>query len=243
MDESKYRKGIVTARRDVGEGLWIVRVRPRDPIAFRAGQYVTVGLQTEGKLVERPYTVASAPREDELEFFLELVSGGKLTPHLHHAGVGDEVYLRPAAKGRFLFDEASGHRNHFMVATVTGAAPFVSMIRSAAADAPYRVLVLHGASVSNEFGYAGELLETSRRRSWLEYVPSISRPWLEPGWKGERGRVEDVARKYIDAAGFRPGNTTAYACGNPQMIRNLEGILTRAGFARESIKEEMYWRE
>ncbi len=243
MDESKYRKGVVTSRRDVGDGLWIVRVRPSEPIAFRAGQYVTVGLLAEGKLVERPYTVASAPDEGELEFFLELVPGGKLTPHLHHAGVGDPVYLRPAAKGRFLFDDAGGHRNHFMVATVTGAAPFVSMLRSAAAEAPYRVLVLHGASASNEFGYAGELFELSRRRGWLEYVPSISRPWLEPGWRGERGRVEDVARKYLDEAGFNPADTTAYACGNPQMIRNLEGILTRAGFPRESIKEEMYWRD
>ena len=86
-------------------------------------------------MVERPYSVASSPDEPELEFFLELVPGGELTPQLYQVPVGGEVYLRRMAKGRFLYDSKGNHPNHFMVATVTGVAPYVSMVREFVARA------------------------------------------------------------------------------------------------------------
>jgi ferredoxin--NADP+ reductase len=72
-------------------------------------------------------------------------------------------------------------------------------------------------------------------------VPTVSRPWLDPGWTGEVGRAEDVARKYLDGGGFSAAETTAYACGNPNMIENIKGVLYRAGFPKEFVKQEIYW--
>jgi ferredoxin/flavodoxin---NADP+ reductase len=247
MDPSKHASGVVTGRRDVARGLWIVRVRTSERIQFSPGQYVTIGLFRDEKLVERPYSVASAPDSPELEFFIEKVPGGRLTPQLYDVPVGGEVYLRRAAKGTFTLDERSGHLHHFMAATVTGVAPFASMVRRMAAreDAGeavrYRIVILQAASGSADLGYAEELAALAEARGWFEYIPTVSRIWLEPGWHGERGRIEDVARKYLDRLGFEPGSSTAYACGNPYMIRNLRGILERAGFDRSSVKEETYW--
>jgi ferredoxin--NADP+ reductase len=243
----KHVPAVVTLRRDISADLWIVRLRTEEKIVFRPGQYVTVGLPGPERLIERPYSVASSPREDELEFFLELVPGGHLTPHLYDIAVGGEVEVRRLAKGLFVFDAQSGRRNHFMIATVTGVAPFVSMLREFAsrqddgAPLPYRIALLHGASVSRELGYCDELSAYARRYSWFTYIPAISRAWLDPGWGGELGRVEDVARKHIDALGFAAADTTAYACGNPGMIENVKGILERAGFPRTSVKQEVYW--
>ncbi len=243
MSPPRHIAGVVTERRIVTDELWIVRVRAEQAVAFIPGQYVTVGLPVEGKLIERPYSVASDPREPELEFFLEVVTGGKLSPHLAEVPVGGEVFIRPAAKGRFNFDTQSGHADHFMVATVTGVAPFVSMLRSLSGSGPgpYRVAVLHAASVSAELAYRDELAGLAVRESWFRYVPTVSRIWLDPEWKGERGRAEDVARKHLDTFGFAPASTTAYLCGHPLMIRNMEAILERAGFPKESIRREMYW--
>jgi ferredoxin--NADP+ reductase len=240
----KHVKGIVTERRDVTDGLWIVRVRPEQRIQFVPGQYVTIGLPTEEKLVERPYSVASAPQEPELEFFLEVVPGGKLTPHLYEIPTGGEVYIRPSAKGRFSFDDRSGNRDHFMTATVTGVAPFVSMMRDMVASEDktgHRITILHAASISAELAYSVELGSYAKEHRWLQYVATVSRIRSDPEWSGERGRAEDVARKYLDAAGFAPSSTTAYLCGNPHMIRNMEGLLARAGFPKEAVKKEIYW--
>ncbi|MBI3667352.1 MAG: ferredoxin--NADP reductase, partial [Acidobacteria bacterium] len=157
-------KATVVARREVTPELWVVRIRPEEKIAFQAGQYVTIGLPSSPKLIERPYSVASSPFEPELEFFLELVPHGELTPQLYQVPVGGEVFMRRSAKGRFLLDRASGHPHHFMVATVTGVAPYMSMVQQLAAPEasgekiPYRIVVLQGASFATEFGYYDELM-------------------------------------------------------------------------------------
>ncbi len=246
--DPKYITATVAARREITSELWVVRVRPAEKISFAAGQYVTIGLAGgAGRLVERPYSVASSPQEPELEFFLELVRHGRLTPQLYDVGVGGEVFLRRGAKGRFVFDTASGRPNHFLIATVTGVAPYVAMVRDLAARAergelvPYRLAVLQGASSSAELGYREELTAVAARHPWFQYIPTVSRIWTEPDWEGEVGRCEDVARKHLDALGFRAANTTAYVCGNPTMIENVKGVLQRAGFPKESVREEVYW--
>lgn len=244
---AKHIKGIVTSRREITPELWVARIRPEETIPFQPGQYVTIGLPASPRMIERPYSVASSPREPELEFFIELVAGGELTPHLYQVPVGGEVFLRRSAKGRFTLDMASGHRNHFLVATVTGVAPYVSMVRELAARSAAgesiscRLAVLQAASVSVELGYFAELSSLAGRFPWLCYIPTISRIWLDPPWKGELGRAEDVTRKHLEALGFTPADTTAYVCGNPDMIENVKGVLERAGFLKESVKEEIYW--
>jgi ferredoxin/flavodoxin---NADP+ reductase len=240
----KHVEAVVTSRRDVSSDLWIVRLRPQERIVFLPGQYVAVGLPGPDRLIERPYSVASSPHEDELEFFLELVPGGHLSPHLYDVPVGGRVWVRRAAKGRFLFDEASGRTNHFMVATVTGAAPFLSMIRELVArheQVAYRIALLQAASISRELGYCDELSEYARRYPWFTYLPTLSRPWLDPAWSGEVGRAEDVIRKHMDVLGFTRGATTAYACGNPEMIEKVKGVLERANFPKDALKQEVYW--
>ena len=245
--DSKHIKAVVVSRREINSELWIVRLKPEEKLAFQAGQYVTIGLPASPKMVERPYSVVSSPHEPELEFFLELVPHGELTPQLYRVPVGGEVFMRRAAKGRFILDVSSGHPNHFLVATVTGVAPYVSMIRDLAARAAageairYRLVALQAASLSSEFGYFEELSALAKAHPWLHYIPTVSRTWLDPAWKGEMGRAEDVTRKHLDALGFAPADTTAYVCGNPDMIENVKGVLKRVGFPKESVKEEVYW--
>lgn len=250
--DSKYMKAVVASRRDISGELWVIRLRTEEKIPFTAGQYVTMAMppaaeSSSAKMVERPYSIASAPSETEMEFFLELVPHGELTPLLHKVPQGGEIFLRRSAKGRFTLDLASGHKNHFLVATVTGVAPYVSMSRELALGeskgeaVPYRLAVLQAASVPIELTYEEELTAAAKAHAWLDYIPTISRPWLDPSWKKEVGRAEDVTRKHLDALGFTAADTTAYVCGNPDMIENVKGILKRAGFPKESVKEEIYW--
>ncbi len=111
-------------RTDISEDLMVIQIEPQlGRFQFKAGQYCTLGL--EG--VERAYSIASAPYEEELEIFVELVPDGELTPKMWAMGVGDTMSFRPWANGLFLLDEEVHH--HFMLATVTGVAPFVSIIR------------------------------------------------------------------------------------------------------------------
>jgi ferredoxin/flavodoxin---NADP+ reductase len=244
----KYMMAPITRREDYSPTLWSVWFRPPEALAFRAGQYVAFGVDNNGKVLERAFSIVSSPYEPELEFFIEKVVEGALSPQLHQLQVGDPVFMRKKAKGIFNVDVKSGHTQHFLISTVTGIAPYVSMVRTLAQDLkegkltqPFRLVVLQGVSRSDEFGYDRELQAAAEEHSWLTYIPTISRPWDDPEWRGERGRVDELVRKYADNLGLTPATTTAYLCGNPGMIVNARDILRRRGFEQTSIKEETYW--
>jgi ferredoxin/flavodoxin---NADP+ reductase len=245
--KNKYQNVTITYRKDFSPDLWTVRVKLEEPFPFRPGQYATLGIDRDPRPLERAYSIVSSPLEEELEFFFELVTYGELTPNIYDFHVGDSLLMRRQAKGLFTLDAKSGHRNHFLVSTVTGVAPYLSMARTLAREAekgqqPHvSLFLLHAASRSWEFGYREELEALAAKFDWLTYLPTISRPWEDQAWQGEVGRAEDVLRKYLDSFGLSAQDTTVYLCGHPQMIENSKGILQRRGFSRESVREELYW--
>lgn len=248
LSADKFYRARITERKDFAGDLWMLRMDPGGEFNFAPGQYATIGVETPQKLVEKPYSIASAPHEKQLEIFIELVPDGELTPLLYPLQIGSELSLRKTAKGRFTLDAKSGHTRHLLMATVTGVAPFVSFVRSMARDwkagtfrGEHKLFLLQAASRSWEFGYREELERFAAELPWFKYVPTISRPWEDAAWRGETGRVEDLIRKYADEWQCDPASTTAYLCGHPQMIEHGKGILQRRGFAKEALKEEIYW--
>jgi len=249
FDGEKFHRARVTRRCDYANDLWSLRVQPREHLDFIPGQFASLGLEIEGKRIERPYSMVSAPSEDELEFFFELVPSGKFTPTLHKLQPGDELFVRKLAKGKFRLQTGDARINHLFVSTVTGVAPFVSMIRSLSKDwregrfdGAHRIFLLNGASHPGEFGYNAELMQLAAKMPWLQYVPTISRPWDHSDWAGEIGRADDILRKHADQWGLEPSNTYAYLCGHPEMIANSKAILQRRGFVEKgAIKEETYF--
>jgi ferredoxin--NADP+ reductase len=247
QSENYYQAELVE-RVDFTADLARFRFRRQQGYDFQSGQFATLAVEENGQRIQRAYSIASSPEEPLLEFFIEIVPDGKLTPRLWLLKEGDRLLIRKRAAGAFTLDEKSGATRHLMAATVTGISPFVSMIRThrsrlkRGATDSLRFAVIYGASRSSEFGPYLKELEEVAREGWLSFIPTVSRPWEDPDWQGETGRVEDVIRKYADELGFDHANTVSYSCGNPQMIENVKGILRRARFAKERIREEKYFQ-
>jgi ferredoxin/flavodoxin---NADP+ reductase len=250
MSEKHFTARIVD-RQEVAEDLFVLRVEPGGPFRFLAGQYATLGVEVDGKRLERAYSLCSSPYEDELEFFLERVPGGELSPLIYAMEKGAALLLRKVAKGRFTLDLRSGRKNHLLLSTVTGVAPYVSYLRTLYADwkkggtpmpGEHRFFCLQGASRSREFGYREELEKYEAEVPWMKYVTTVSRTWEDSQWSGELGRVDDVIRKYVDFWGLKPADTTAYLCGHPDMVLNGRGILLRAGWEKAAIQDEVYFQ-
>lgn len=246
--EDKFYRARITRRVEFSPELWMIRVQAAGEFKFAPGQYATLGVRGAHKILERPYSIVSAPFEPELEFFFELVPHGEVTPELYKLQVGDEMLMRKVPKGRFLLETSKDRTNHLLISTVTGVAPFVSYIRLLAREwreqrfrGEHQLYLLNGASRSWEFGYLDELNKYAAEVPWLKYVSTVSRPWDDAAWNGEVGRVDDLIRKYADRWNLDGGNTIAYLCGHPEMIENAKGILKRRGFPKEAVKEEVYW--
>jgi ferredoxin/flavodoxin---NADP+ reductase len=235
----------IVRRQDFTADLFVLWLRPQYPLSFTAGQYVTIGVGG----IERPYSIVSAPQDTLIELFIERVppeQGGTLTPILHGLRVGDTVRMRSKAKGLFTLNPTVRH--HVMVATVTGIAPYVSMIRQAARQrapaataADVHFYVLHGASFADEFVYDRELLRLSEEDPlFIQYVASVSRPSAERNarWRGTVGRVNEILDEQLVRWSPPRHDTVIYLCGHPGMIADVEGRLVPQGW---SIAQEQYW--
>lgn len=245
-DGSGLPRATIVRREDFTEDLFVLWLDPQVEFTFKPGQYITIGARG----VERPYSVASAPHEPLIELFIERVppeQGGTLTPILHAQHVGDMVTIRPKARGRFTLRANVTH--HVMAATVTGVAPFVSIVRQflhdrlreIAGGEGHRFFIVHGASYHDEFVYDRELRRLSEQHPQLvQYVSSVSRPSAarNAGWDGPVGRINLILDDCLTRWSPPKDDTVVYLCGNPGMIDDVKGRLLPRGW---SIAEEQYW--
>jgi ferredoxin-NADP reductase len=217
-----------------------------DPTPFEPGQYMTIGVFVDGRIVQRPYSVASAPSTagaDGYEMYVRLVQGGIFTPLLWQVPLGGRMRMI-GPKGKFTL-EPDDDRIHLFISSGTGDAPFVAMMRQALIDGrPRRAVFLNGVSYEADLGYR-ELLEgwESSGEYPVTYIPTVSRPGdpTNGGWSGRTGRVESIVGPVCEQLGLTESNTIAYICGNPDMILAAEATLLERGFPEPSVKKELYW--
>jgi ferredoxin--NADP+ reductase len=250
---------VVALKDEITPRLMILRVVPDGwPVPeFKSGQFTVLGLPGSAQrctlsmpenppcdptqLIRRAYSIASSSLEHEyLEFYINLLSSGALTPRLFALTIGDRIWLSHRVTGIFTLEEVPAGKNIVLIATGTGLAPYMSMLSSElTCGGPRRVAVLHGAYHSWDLGYRSELLALQYLCENFTYVATIDRPEMEPvPWPGYIGYVEDLWIRGVidDAWGFHPtpNDTDIFLCGNPQMIEDTIALLSKEGFHEHS---------
>ncbi len=258
----KELNAVVIQKVEVSPGLMVLRVQPDgwDLPDFIPGQFATLGLPGKAprcqlsdpeektgdpdKIIKRAYSIASSSRLKEyIEFFITLVRSGQLTPRLFELEVGSRLLMGQKFKGVFTIDLAPEDKNIVMIATGTGLAPYMSVIRTCLnMKGNRRFAILHGARHSWDLGYRSELITLSGLSENFEYVPSISRPDEEHlPWGGRTGYVQDLWKVGLveKAWGFKPTpeNTHVFLCGSPDMVEDAVSILGAEGYKEHKKKD------
>ena len=263
------RLAVLTERIDVaGPEVAIFRFRPRvgELFSFKAGQYATLGLDVGDDFVPRAYSIASSPyTRDHLEFYINVIEEGQLTPSLFRLRIGDEVYYM-GPKGVFTLAKTEA-KHLFLVATGTGLAPYVSMLRALHAEQwagrPHgrTITLVHNVRFAADLGYRWELDGLAREKGFgFQYIPMVSRYQKDPFWTQDvgRGRVTGLLKIIGDdcvdpdasplpqgidlkdvSERLPPDGTAVYLCGNPDMIADMKSMLAEKGFGE--IHTEEYW--
>jgi ferredoxin--NADP+ reductase len=258
---TKEANAVVVQRIELAPGLIKLRVVPDgwELPDFKAGQYSLLGLpgsaprhpssdpeeepSNPDKLILRAYSVASSSMAKEyLEFYIAMVRSGVLTPRLLNLKIGDKLWLSTHFSGMFTLSDVSYEYNVVLIATGTGVAPYMSMIRTEAEKGlRRRFAVMHGARHSWDLGYHAQLTTLDKLSNNFFYLPIISDPEDEPvPWKGEVGFVQKLwTEGGLDKVwGFHPTpkETHVFLCGNPHMIDDMTKLLEKEGF-REQTKD------
>jgi ferredoxin--NADP+ reductase len=246
----------VVSNKEVAPGLFFLQVKPDAGVPdFKSGQYVALGLaeqDNESKLIKRAYSIGSAPHQKEaLEFYIASVSDGELSPRLYQLKEGERLFCATKIVGTFTLDPVPEESDLIFVATGTGLAPFISMLRSNNLwSAGRKIWLLHGVRYENDLAYSDELQSYMRKyRNNFNYLAIVSRP--SAGYNGVKGYVQKFFIEDTANAGLSvltdPVRQHAFLCGNPAMVAEVSNLLKERGFTEHSRKLpgnlhlENYW--
>jgi ferredoxin--NADP+ reductase len=208
-------------------------------LRFESGQFVMLGLEVDGRPLLRAYSMASAHYAEHLEFFSIKVPDGALTSRLQHLRVGDPVLVGIKPTGTLVLSDLLPGRHLYLLATGTGLAPFMSLIRDPEAYERFaKVVLVHGVRQASDLAYA-HLIEHELPRDeflgeavarQLVYLPVVTREAFR-----HQGRLPELITSgaLADKAGLPPLDPTldrAMLCGSPSMLRDTRDALDRLGF-------------
>ena len=206
---------------------------------FRNGQFAMIGLEVAGRPLLRAYSMASANHEEHLEFFSIKVPDGPLTSRLQHLQVGDSILVNGKPTGTLILDNLMPGRNLYLMATGTGLAPFLSIIKDPETYERYeKVILVHGCRQVAELAYEKLITQELPEHEFLGelvsgqliYYPTVTREPFK-----NRGRLTDLitSNKLFAELGLPPlsvDNDRVMMCGSPSMLADLVGILKSRGF-------------
>lgn len=205
---------------------------------FESGHFIMVGLRVNGQPLTRAYSIASATYDEHLEFLSIKVQNGPLTSRLQHLAVGDTLLVGRKPVGTLMVHDLKPGKHLYLLASGTGLAPFLSIIKD-----PYvyerfeKVVLVHSVRWRSELAYhdfiARELprheLIGDEVREKLIYYPTVTRE----RFRNQR-RITDLltSGKLFDDIGLPPMNADddrAMLCGSASMLTDLGKLLDELG--------------
>ncbi|MBB4103275.1 ferredoxin--NADP reductase [Allorhizobium borbori] len=208
-------------------------------LRFSNGHFTMIGLESEGRPLLRAYSIASANHEEHLEFLSIKVESGPLTSRLQHLKPGDALIVGKKPTGTLVTDYLLPGRRLYLLATGTGLAPFLSIIRDPETyDRFEQIVLVHGVREVSELAYHDYLTEELPKdeimgelvSGQLLYYPTVTRETFR-----NRGRVTTLieAGKLFEDLGLPALNRDedrVMLCGSPAMLADLKDMLEARGF-------------
>lgn len=200
--------------------------KPREPIPFKAGQFMDVSVPGVG---EAPFTPSSNHNvADKLDF--TIMSVGRVTKLLHEMEKGKTVGLRGPYGTAYPIKEWKD-KEVFIVGGGVGLAPLRALLYALFNSVgDYKKIILkYGARTSKDIVYINEI-ETWKRRAANVDI-GITVDIGDELWKGNVGLVTTVLKD----SGVDINNAVSIVCGPPIMMKFVTFKLLDMGFKDNQI--------
>jgi ferredoxin-NADP reductase len=204
-------------------------LEPADWPGHRAGQHVDVRLTAEdGYQAQRSYSIASAPKDEQLVLTVERLDDGEVSPYLTETlQPGDELELRGPVGGYFVWEESLGGPL-LLVGGGSGVVPLRAMLRyhrAVGSDLPARLL--YSARTQADLIYEREL-------SGFDTTITLTREQ----WAGRTGRVD---RELLEEVAWpATDHPLVYVCGPTGFVQTLADALVALGHDASRVRTERF---
>jgi ferredoxin-NADP reductase len=203
----------------------ILRLRVPNRIDHLPGQHYVIRLTADdGYVAQRSYSVASAPGDPELEFYVERLDDGEVSTFLADVvEVGDELEVRGPIGGWFVW---TADAPAFGIAGGSGAVPLVAMARHARDLGRQQLLRMAvSARTFPDVPYPDELAEAGA-------LVALSRADA-PGRAAARLTADEIEP-------LLPADGTCFVCGSAAFAEAASELLLGCGIAAERIRVERF---
>jgi len=245
---SSWLEGRVLENRHWTDTLFSLRVAaPR--LGFAAGQFVRIALDIGAERVARPFSFVNAPEDPVMEFYGVVVPEGPLSPRLAELSAGERLYVADNPAGFLVLAEVPPAEDLWMLATGTGIAPFLSILRTEEPWERYRrVILVHAARYAKELVYGDLILEFQGKfGNKFKSIKFVSREQAPDTLAGRiPGAIRDGRLEKAGGA-ISPERSRFMLCGNPGMLKDVTAALAGRGFRKHRrrapghITVESFW--
>ena len=193
---------------------------PRDHV-FVAGQVVGISIIENAE--PRLYSIASGNKDEMIRLLYNIKPDGEVSPSLAGLKAGDTLYVS-APFGSFY----GTAKPAVFIASGTGIAPFVSMLRS---GLDKDKTLIHGGRMLESFYFNDELTEILGEENYIRCCSQ------ETGDGVFEGRLTEYIRKHQNMQ----KDKKYYLCGLAEMVVETRDLLIEKGIPFENIIAEIYF--
>jgi naphthalene 1,2-dioxygenase ferredoxin reductase component len=237
MDEvvthpAKIIKGTVVAIETLTHDIRRVRVRPAKPLEFSPGQYATLQFTPDHI---RPYSWAGLPGDEEMEFQIRHVPGGRVTDYVFSTlKVGDAIRVSGPLGTAYLRKKHEGPL--LCVGGGTGIAPVMSIVRGAIEVGMTNPIHLYFGVRSQEDLYDAERLsKLASEHGAMKVNIVVATGSVEISQRS--GLVTDAIKN--DFPNLK--DFCAYFCGAPAMVEALNSLAKDLGMDNSKIHADAFY--
>lgn len=203
-----------------------LRTPPNKSLEFLAGQYVDLSV----KDIKRSYSISSTPSDSKIELLIKNYTGGQFSNYLFNEAKVDDLLRIEGPKGTYILPKDIP-QNLVFISTGTGIAPNLSLIKSALKEGRIQssqITLIHGQRTAKEHIYSIE--DTLNE---IEIIKCISRESVE-------GYVQGYVQDALKGLDLNIKNSLVFACGNPQMIKQLKTQMIAMGLDERNFKSDVF---
>ncbi|CAA6818274.1 MAG: Ferredoxin--NADP(+) reductase (EC [uncultured Thiotrichaceae bacterium] len=224
-----YSQQQITAKHRWSDNVFSFTTTRPDEFRFKNGEFVTLGLRQQEKLVARAYSIVSANDDEQLEFLSIAVPDGPLTSELVNVDPGNAIWINTKSTGSLTLNHVQPGRHLYMIATGTGLAPFISLLRGGEVFERFdKTILVHTVRTKEGLAYRDEL--ESMQDDRFHYVPTVTREHFATTARGaELFRSGELAES-LTLPAIDPEQDRVMLCGNPNMNHELKNFLLEAGW-------------
>lgn len=205
--------------------------KPTD-FSFTPGQFVQWLIPYNEKQTPRSYSIASINEDEHLVFAVKLLEGGRASEWLRAARIGDTLEMR-GPLGHFINKHVE-HQSALFVATGTGLAPIISMIKDEleTKQNPKPLTLLFGVRHESDVFWDDVLQKLQADYPHFQYHICLSQPTSD-SWAGLHGRVTaHIASQTV--------HDQYFLCGSAPMVKEVRTQLLEQGVVAPAIHFEIF---